>query len=57
MKLNFNIIYQIQEMNGSSKYSSLPSPIVPEPTNEKSFYNPFTVDLSLDNINQPTTGA
>lgn len=46
----------IQEMNGSSKYSSLPSPIVPEPTNEKSFYNPFTVDLSLDNINQPTTG-
>ncbi|PBC30370.1 hypothetical protein APICC_06288 [Apis cerana cerana] len=45
----------IQEMNGNSKYSSLSSPIVPEPTNEK-FYNPFTVDLSLDNINQPTTG-
>lgn len=44
-------------MNGTSKYSSLPLPIVPEPTNEKSFYNPFTVDLSLDNINQPTTGV
>lgn len=44
-------------MNGSSKFSSLSSPIVPEPTNEKSFYNPFTVDLSLDNINQPTTGV
>lgn len=43
-------------MNGNSKYSSLSSPIVPEPTNEK-FYNPFTVDLSLDNINQPTTGV
>ncbi|XP_076239961.1 uncharacterized protein LOC143182664 [Calliopsis andreniformis] len=46
------------EMNGSSKYSNMSplTPLVPEPTIEKPFYNPFTVDLSLDDTNPPTTG-
>ncbi|XP_076389133.1 uncharacterized protein LOC100881607 isoform X2 [Megachile rotundata] len=46
------------EMNGSSKFSTLPplTPIAPEPTVQKPFYNPFTVDLSLDDANTPTTG-
>ncbi|OAD60433.1 hypothetical protein WN48_05405 [Eufriesea mexicana] len=46
------------EMNGNSKFSTLPplTPIVPEPVIEKSFYNPFTVDLSLDDTAPPTTG-
>ncbi|CAK9795930.1 hypothetical protein ANTQUA_LOCUS552 [Anthophora quadrimaculata] len=45
------------EMNGNSKFSTLSplTPIVPEPVVEKPFYNPFTVDLSLD-TNLPTTG-
>lgn len=46
------------EMNGSSKFTTLPplTSIVPEPAVEKSFYNPFTVDLSLDDTNPPATG-
>lgn len=47
------------EMNGSSKFSTPPSltrRIVPEPAVEKSFYNPFTVDLSLNDTNPPATG-
>ncbi|XP_076672384.1 uncharacterized protein LOC143371288 isoform X2 [Andrena cerasifolii] len=43
------------EMNGNSKFASAPS-FAPEPVAEKPFYNPFTVDLSLDNTNPPTTG-
>ncbi|KAK2580288.1 hypothetical protein KPH14_012533 [Odynerus spinipes] len=47
-------VYPYQsEINGNSKYSTLQSPLV---TTEKPFYNPFTVDLSLDSMNQPTTG-
>lgn len=46
-------------MNGSSKFTTLPplTSIVPEPAVEKSFYNPFTVDLSLDDTNPPATGT
>lgn len=46
-------------MNGTSKFSTLSplTPIVLEPTVEKPFYNPFTVDLSLGDTNPPTTGA
>lgn len=47
------------EMNGSSKFSTPPSltrRIVSEPAVEKSFYNPFTVDLSLNDTNPPATG-
>ena len=42
------------EMNGNSKFASAPS-FAPEPVAEKPFYNPFTVDLSLDDTNPPTT--
>ncbi|CAD1471017.1 unnamed protein product, partial [Heterotrigona itama] len=50
----------IQEMNGSSKFSTAASitRVVPEPPSaaiEKSFYNPFTVDLSLNDTNPPAT--
>ncbi|CAL7944166.1 unnamed protein product [Xylocopa violacea] len=46
------------EMNGSSKFTTLPplTPLAPEATTEKPFYNPFTVDLSLDSTNPPVTG-
>nr|XP_034187539.1 uncharacterized protein LOC117607685 isoform X1 [Osmia lignaria]XP_034187540.1 uncharacterized protein LOC117607685 isoform X1 [Osmia lignaria] len=46
------------EMNGTSKFSTLSplTPIVLEPTVEKPFYNPFTVDLSLGDTNPPATG-
>ncbi|XP_076655127.1 uncharacterized protein LOC143360295 [Halictus rubicundus] len=46
-----------QEMNGSSKFSSASpfSPLQSEPFDEKPFYNPFTVDLSLTDTNPPTT--
>ncbi|XP_076226632.1 uncharacterized protein LOC116427254 isoform X2 [Nomia melanderi] len=45
-----------QEMNGNSKFSSAPfSPLAAEPFDEKPFYNPFTVDLSLNDTNPPTT--
>ncbi|XP_033326386.2 uncharacterized protein LOC117220493 isoform X1 [Megalopta genalis] len=46
-----------QEMNGTSKYSSASpfSPHAVEPLDEKPFYNPFTVDLSLSDANPPTT--
>lgn len=46
-------------MNGNSKFSTLPplTPIISEPVVEKSFYNPFTVDLSLSDTAPPTTGA
>nr|KAF7389704.1 hypothetical protein H0235_018188 [Vespula pensylvanica] len=40
------------EMNGNSKFSTLQSPFA---QTDKSFYNPFAVDLSLDNINPPMT--
>ncbi|KZC06792.1 Lysosomal alpha-mannosidase, partial [Dufourea novaeangliae] len=46
-----------QEMNGSSKFSSASpfSVFAPEPYDEKPFYNPFTVDLSLNDTYSPTT--
>lgn len=46
------------ELNGNSKYSNPPplTPLVPATPTEKPFYNPFTVDLSLDLTNPPTTG-
>ena len=52
-------MYSTQEMNGSSKFSTPPSltRIVPEPAVDKSFYNPFTVDLSLNDTNPPGTGT
>ncbi|XP_043485506.1 probable serine/threonine-protein kinase tsuA, partial [Polistes fuscatus] len=40
------------EMNGNGKYSTLQSPYQ---QTDKSIYNPFAVDLSLDNINSPVT--
>ncbi|XP_015440342.1 PREDICTED: uncharacterized protein LOC107195084 [Dufourea novaeangliae] len=45
------------EMNGSSKFSSASpfSVFAPEPYDEKPFYNPFTVDLSLNDTYSPTT--
>lgn len=46
-----------QEMNGNSKFSPASpfSPLQPEPFDEKPFYNPFTVDLSLTDTNPPAT--
>lgn len=45
-------IYPYQpEMNGNSKYSMMQSPM------DKPFYNPFTVDLSLDAVNPSITGT
>lgn len=48
------IFYDPQEMNGNSKFSTLQSPFA---QTDKSFYNPFAVDLSLDNINPPMTST
>ncbi|XP_043260170.1 uncharacterized protein LOC122401841 isoform X2 [Colletes gigas] len=47
-----------QEMNGNSKYMNMSpySPHVPDSVAGKpSFYNPFTVDLSLNDTHVPTT--
>jgi len=33
------------------------TPRTPISNTDKPFYNPFTVDISLDNINTPITGA
>jgi len=48
-----------QEINGNAKFmtpSSL-TPRTPVSSTDKSFYNPFTVDISLDTTNIPITGA
>jgi len=48
-----------QEINGNAKFmtpSSL-TPRTPISSIDKSFYNPFTVDISLDTTNIPITGA
>ncbi|XP_024889281.1 uncharacterized protein LOC112465787 [Temnothorax curvispinosus] len=46
------------EINGNAKFMT-PSltPRTPVSSIDKSFYNPFTVDISLDNANIPITGA
>ncbi|KAH0948879.1 hypothetical protein HN011_004366 [Eciton burchellii] len=46
------------EINGNTKFmtpSSL-TPRTPISNIDKPFYNPFTVDISLDNVNMPITG-
>lgn len=48
-----------QEINGNAKFMTPPSfdSLTPVSNVDKSFYNPFTVDISLDNANIPITGA
>ncbi|XP_039311316.1 uncharacterized protein LOC105208112 isoform X2 [Solenopsis invicta] len=45
------------EINGNTNFmtSSLLTPRTPVSSNDKQFYNPFTVDISLDNANTPIT--
>ncbi|XP_011872623.1 PREDICTED: uncharacterized protein LOC105564681 isoform X2 [Vollenhovia emeryi] len=45
------------EINGNAKFMAPPSltPLTPVSSIDKSFYNPFTVDISLDTANIPIT--
>ncbi|EFN69103.1 hypothetical protein EAG_15545 [Camponotus floridanus] len=47
------------EINGNAKFVTPPSltPHTPISNTDKSFYNPFTVDISVENANIPITGT